>query len=321
LSYFFIDTKITLETRARCVITHMVYICCVHLMKLERNIKTVNQSTVPCGLPFYAQYGVADGHPVMAFHGTPGSSLERIFTHSSLRESNIRLIVVERPGYGRSRFDAAHTLLDWSEAVERLADSLEIERFSVAGFSGGGPYAAACAYRFPQRLFHTALISSPAPYTVPGITDDMLPGNLALFEQARDDYQVVAQQIDSLVETPQSLYALFEDPASLPDRKVLADQQFHDMYLANLTESVIQGMHGMAYDMALLASHWGFEPEQIKGSVSVWHGEQDVFVPVEMGRYLATTIPDCQQYIFPDQGHFLTAAYQALILQILSGVD
>lgn len=298
-------------------------IWCILVVKFLCNsgcvIKTVNQNTFFQKPVIYTEYGDKEGHPVMVFHGTPGSRLERVFTDSSLREANIRLIVVERPGYGHSRFDAAHTLLDWPEQVVQLADALEIERFSVAGFSGGGPFAAACAYRFPQRLLHTALISSPSPYTVSGITDDMLPENLALFEQARDDHQAVAQQLDSLLETPQSLYALFEVPASAPDRQVLADQQFREMHLANLAESVMQGMHGMAYDMALLASHWGFEPEQIKGSVSVWHGEQDVFVPVDMGRYLATTIPGCQQYIVPDQGHFLTPAYQAQILQILSG--
>ncbi|MEJ2754923.1 MAG: alpha/beta hydrolase [Gammaproteobacteria bacterium] len=284
-----------------------------------RIIKTDRRNTSFQNPIIFAEYGDKEGLPVMAFHGTPGSRLERMFTDSSLREANIRLIVVERPGYGRSQFNTTHTLLDWPEEVVRLADSLELERFSVLGFSGGGPYAAACVYRFAQRLLHTALISSPAPYTVPGMTDGMLPANLALFEQARDDYLALAQVLDSLIETPESLYALFEDPASAPDKQALADRQFREMYLAHLTTSVIQGMHGMAFDMALLANHWGFEPEQIKGSVSVWHGEQDVFVPVEMGRYLAKTIPDCQQYIVPDQGHFLVSTYQTQILRLLSG--
>jgi AICAR transformylase/IMP cyclohydrolase PurH len=36
--------------------------------------------------------------------------------------------------------------------VVELADNLHIDRFSIVGFSGGGPYALACAYKLPHRL-------------------------------------------------------------------------------------------------------------------------------------------------------------------------
>lgn len=296
----------------------MVYAYALSLMKLERNIKTANQTTFLKHLPAYAEYGAAHGYPVLFFHGTPGSRLERFFTESALRDAGIRLIVVERPGYGQSAFDATRKLLDWPDAVVRLADALQLEQFSVAGFSGGGPYAAACAYRMPQRLLHTALISSSAPFTVAGLLDQMLPGNRSLFEQAVDDYLVLAQQLESLIETPASLYGLFEEPALQPDSKVLADPHFREMYLANLAESMHQGMRALAYDMALLASPWGFEPAQITGSVSVWYGEQDVFTPPAMGHHLAQTIAACSRFPSPHQGHFLMLEQQHRMFELLS---
>lgn len=257
------------------------------------------------------------GFPIMAFHGTPGSRLERIFSETALRDSHIRLIVLERPGYGLSQFQNDRTLLEWPDEIIRLADKLELDRFSVMGFSGGGPYAAACAYKIPDRLVHTTLISSAAPFTVPGLTDTLLPGNRALFELARDDYQKAAQQLAAAIDSPESLFDLFEVPAPAPDKATLSDDSFRTMYQANLAESIRQGMTGPAYDMALIASPWGFEPAAITTGVSVWQGEMDLNTPLAMGRYLAETIPACRKHIIASHGHFLASAHEMEILQAL----
>ena len=259
-----------------------------------------------------------DGFPVIAFHGTPGSRLERIFSEVALREAGIRLIVIERPGYGQSEFRDGYSLLEWPDEVIRLADALALDRFSVMGFSGGGPYAAACAYKIPERLVHAALISSGAPHDVPGLTDTMIPANRELFELTREDYQTAAQQLATLVDSPETLFGLFEAPAPAPDKVALANHEFRAMYRANLAESMRQGMVGLAYDMAVISRPWGFAPAAITANVSVWHGEMDLNAPPAMGRYLADTIPACRKHIFADQGHFLAPAHEKDILQTLS---
>ena len=57
----------------------------------------------------------------------------------------MRLVGVDRPGMGRSSFKLRRRFLDWPDEVAELADRLGLNRFAVVGFSGGGPYAAACA--------------------------------------------------------------------------------------------------------------------------------------------------------------------------------
>lgn len=296
------------------VIAHMGYIFGMPYSTITSKIPSPADSA-----HFYAEYGPSSGFPVMAFHGTPGSHLERIFGDSALYDANVRLIVVERPGYGLSTFEEGRSLLAWPDEVIRLADELGLEQFSVMGFSGGGPYAAACAYKIPQRLTHTALISSPAPFSIPGLADAMLPGNRALFELAATDYRAAARQLESLVDSPVALFDLFEGPAPLPDKAVLADAVFRPMYQASLAESLRQGMLGMAYDMSLIARPWGFEPAAIGASVSVWHGEEDINVPSAMGAYLARTIPGCKRQILAGYGHFLAFARDREMLATLSG--
>jgi pimeloyl-ACP methyl ester carboxylesterase len=59
--------------------------------------------------------------------------------------ANVRIVAPDRPGYGQSTRQRGHLLKDWPQVAARIADHLEIKEFSVLGYSGGGPYAAACA--------------------------------------------------------------------------------------------------------------------------------------------------------------------------------
>lgn len=265
----------------------------------------------------YAESGPSDGVPVMAFHGMPGSRLEWACDPSVLRELGVRLIVVDRPGYGHSDFKQDRTLLDWPDDVIQLADMLCMDRFSVAGFSGGGAYAAACALSIPERLIHVALLSSVAPFDVPGLIEPMLPANRALFELAADDYQQAEQQLVVVADTPETMLDLLAAPAPAPDKIIFANDDFRRMYTANLSESFRQGVTGLAYDMSLAAQPWGFDPAAIKMEVCLWHGAQDVNVPLVMGQYLASTIPQCQAHFLPDAGHFLMFDHWKEILQEL----
>src|SRR5439155_16354079 len=92
----------------------------------------------------YAEYGTSSGYPVIFFHGMPGSRLEGALGHEAAIGQNVRLVAPDRPGYGLSDFKRRRRMLDWADDVVELADALGIDRFAVAGISGGGPYVAAC---------------------------------------------------------------------------------------------------------------------------------------------------------------------------------
>lgn len=267
----------------------------------------------------FAEYGPANGEVIIAFHCIPGSRLEQIGDSALLTELNIRLIVVDRPGYGRSDFQPDRQLLDWPDDVSQLANALHLDRFSILGFSGGGAHAAACAFRIPQRLNHVALIGSTAPFDAPGVLEGMLPANRALFELAAADYQQVEQQLAPVATTPEAVLGLLEAPAPGPDKAIFAGESFRSMYIDNLAESLRQGLEGFAYDMSLIARPWGFDPAGIEVDVSLWHGEEDINTPLAMGHYLANTIPQCQAQFVPDAGHWLMFAHSRDILQRLAG--
>jgi len=129
----------------------------------------------------YAEYGDSSAEPVFYFHGWPGARYEgEMFMYPK-----IRLIAVERPGMGYSDFKAGRTLLDWADDVGELADILGINRFGVLGFSGGSPYAIACAYRMPERLIATIVVNGLDPLTIPNAMDGLSLQHRFVFHLAR----------------------------------------------------------------------------------------------------------------------------------------
>lgn len=111
----------------------------------------------------YAVWGDPDGDTVLLCHGAPGS---RLFAPDAVTtaQAGVRLVTVDRPGYGGSDAHGGRTLLDWPIDVLHLADRLEATRFAVVGHSSGGPYALACARELPDRVSGVAVVSSVAPY-------------------------------------------------------------------------------------------------------------------------------------------------------------
>src|SRR5258708_1654460 len=75
----------------------------------------------------YTQTGHPLGKPVFFFHGSPGSRLQRHPDETIAREMGIRLIGIDRPGYGLSDFQPDRTLLDWPADVAQLADALLLD--------------------------------------------------------------------------------------------------------------------------------------------------------------------------------------------------
>ena len=113
----------------------------------------------------YIDIGEKDAKPLFHFHGFPGSRLEAtVITELDTENINIRVIAIDRPGMGLSDFQKDRSLLNWPDDVVELADFLGIDKFIVEGNSGGAPYAAACAYKIPERLYSCGIISGLAPY-------------------------------------------------------------------------------------------------------------------------------------------------------------
>lgn len=122
----------------------------------------------------YSEYGNPLGKDVVfVFHDylSGRTEIESLGLDKMLKEekrwANVRVIVVDRPGYGQSDAQRHRRLADWPEDVMRVVTTLKIEKFSIIGIGAGGLYALACAETIPAaqpgRLTNVALLATEAP--------------------------------------------------------------------------------------------------------------------------------------------------------------
>jgi pimeloyl-ACP methyl ester carboxylesterase len=109
------------------------------------------------------------GRCVLVMHGMPGSgSLYPSWIEDAVSRG-IRLVSYDRPGYGGSSPHPGRSIADCAGDVRAVADDLGIDRLAVWGWSGGGPFALACAALLPDLVPAAALLASPAPWGAPGL--------------------------------------------------------------------------------------------------------------------------------------------------------
>jgi pimeloyl-ACP methyl ester carboxylesterase len=253
----------------------------------------------------YAEWGGLGGHPVLYFHGWPGSRLEGRLADEAARAEGVRLIALDRPGMGLSDYQPRRRLVDWPDDVLQLATALGLERFAVLGISGGGPYAAVCAWKLSEYLTHVGIVSSLAPLDVPGVIAGMgrrnrlsfqLMGRVAVLRRA-----LFAAMAISARRHPDRL--LERGVGAAADQKYLVRPDVRKVLGEGLAEAFRNGGRGSAWEMGLYTRPWGFRLEDIRTPVYLSHGEQDANAPVAMGRYLASIIPECQASFYPGEGH------------------
>ena len=253
--------------------------------------------------------GDPQGLPVIVHHGTPMSGLPYAPHVELAREQGIRLIGYDRPGYGGSARAPGRVEADCVRDVADIADPLDLERFATWGVSGGGPHALACAALCDGRLTATASLASVAPYEADGL--DWLEGMgeenhvefgkvLAGEEALRSYLEPEAEDVKNA--DPEQLAELMATLLGREDRAVLTGR-FAAYMIECDRHGLGPGIDGWLDDDLAFAEPWDFDIAEIATPVLLLHGEDDRFVPVSHGRWLAERIPDVDARIHAADGH------------------
>jgi pimeloyl-ACP methyl ester carboxylesterase len=249
------------------------------------------------------------GLPVIFHHGTPSAGLA-YEPHAALaREQGIRLIGYDRPGYGSSTRAKNRRVEDCVADVSEIADALHLESFATWGISGGGPHALACAALCDDRLKAVASLASVAPYGADGL--DWLAGmgeeNHVEFREALEGEEALRAYCEPAAAAmfnakPEALVQLLDSLLGPEDRSVLTGR-FAEYLLECDNHGLEHGVDGWIDDDFAFVEPWGFELQDISRPVLLLHGEDDRFVPVSHGHWLAARIPGVEARIDATDGH------------------
>jgi len=262
----------------------------------------------------YVESGDPEGRPVFYFHGGPGSRLEGLFYDEINQQLGIRMIALDRPGFGLSDFQEDRSYLDWPDDVIELADHLGIDRFAVLGWSSGGPHAAAAAHEIPQRITVAAIVAGEGPYASADYPQSILTGDAFNGSGVNRLFIWSANNGPWLMRTLFRLtrILIFSNSISMLENSgdvemSAKDTQLftRDDYVAAQIEAFRQGAEGATRDYTLERVDWPFELEEIHApTVLVFHGEDDKGVDPQVGEYVCMRIPSCDKpTIYPGEGH------------------
>ena len=264
----------------------------------------------------FAELGDPNGIPVFYFHGYAGARTEPLILELLNKKINCRLISIDRPGMGLSDFKNDRTVLEWPEDIIELADHLGLSKFHILGVSGGGPYAAVCAYKIPERIITVGVVGGVAPYSES--KKYFVNPNKILFKLLKKLpflIKLSQKQSAKLMKKPERLNKLLIKQIDLaqktlpkPDADLYKDEKMIEYLKIHFNEIFRQGYRGSFEDGLLQVKPWGFELTDILESVEyfVWHGELDKNVPIGIGKYVASSIKHSKAKFYPGEAHLST---------------
>ena len=266
----------------------------------------------------------AEERVVVLCHSGPGAgSFDPDPT--ATQASGVRLLSVDRPGYGGSQplaDGACATAASTADDLAAVLDSLGVERAGVVGWSSGGRVALALAARRPDLVERVVVLATGAPDTevpsiAPGQPDPLdelrrLPPERAVTE--------LCERLDPLIpEDPWSLDALRLLGADSADDSALRADGVRERLGAMLQAAFAQGARGLAGDIAAYCLQpWGFEPEAVRAETLLLYGSRDVIADPRHGHWWQSRLPNARLEVVAGAGHLLVVPLWSRVLSHLA---
>lgn len=257
----------------------------------------------------FAEFGAAQGRAVIWLHGTPGARRQVPTEARAFAEKHhLRLIGIDRPGVGSSTSFRYESVLDFSEDLGIVADTLGIDQMAIVGLSGGGPYTLGAAYAMPDRVVAVGILGGVAPTQGPdairsGLMDLAVLAAPALAAGGIPIGLVASSVIRLARPFASPIIDLYGRLSPEGDRRLLARPEFKAMFLDDLLNGGRKQLSAPFADLVLFARDWGFRVNEVKTPVRWWHGDCDHIIPHRHGEHMVSMLPDAEFHTMRGESH------------------
>ena len=266
--------------------------------------------------------GPESGHPVFYCHGVPGSSLDPSLPEAALARQAVRMIAIDRPGYGLSSSCAGYDFHAHTTDIKAVATHLGLHRFSLLGFSLGGVFALACASGLGARVDRVMTAGAPATALMENPLAHAGTLTASVWRQAQDDPAALPGTLMPLVADADTLMAALLDALSQADQRLLTAPDNQPSFRASLARAIRRGPEeaaaAMARDVGLLMQPWGFDPGALQQPVSVIHGTEDALLSTTHAEALASALPTATIHLMRGCGHYAALYAEGSAEQLLA---
>ena len=274
----------------------------------------------------YAEYGNPEGEPLFHCHSVLGSRLELAFDAQHIsQQKSVRLIVIDRPGYGASDPYLKTNFTNWVKDLTQLADHLNIGQFSVTGYAMGGIYALACAHEIPKRLKQVAIIGTGMRPESASDYETIIPLYKMNNRLARHIPKVycllTAVTVKGILSEPATFFKQFNDYLDPADQGIMNSERFKTEMFASLIEGFRQDGKAAAKDVVQLMQDWCFNLANINIPIHIWHGSSDYHIPLVLAKRFTEHIKETKLSVKEGEGHYLFYTHWQEILDSLFPVE
>jgi pimeloyl-ACP methyl ester carboxylesterase len=260
--------------------------------------------------------GPDDGPAVLFCHVAPGSRRFDPDPATSVA-ADVRLITVDRPGYGRSEpLPEGHlpSITGYADDHAAVLDHLGVRGAVLAGWSAGGRVAAAIAARRPDLARALFIVATPAPdEVVPWIPEEQRPAIDAMRADPVGSIRQLAGMLANAVADPAVAVGMMT--AGDADAAALDDPDVRRAVEVMLSEAFTQGAIGLASDLfSYTAAPWGFDAAAVGAPTHCVYGDADVLVPPAHGAWWANQIVGAEMTRIPGAGHLVISSAWSQVL-------
>jgi pimeloyl-ACP methyl ester carboxylesterase len=259
-----------------------------------------------------AEFGSSDGPAVVLLHRSPGSRLLDP-DPAATEAAGVRLVCIDRPGYGATDPVAAPARAAAADDLEAVVGALRLDDVALVGWSGGGQFAVEAAARPGVRARSLTLLATPAPYNE--VPWPIPPELIALCDAVPDDPAAGLEAIRAAVawfaDAPQA--AALGDP-SPADAVARERPGVPDALVTMTVEAARQGAEGMAFDIVAGSLRDPFPFDAVDVPVRLFGGDADLNVGLEHLDWWAERLPRAERHVLADTGHLLALTHWREVL-------
>lgn len=257
----------------------------------------------------FSDTGEKGAKPVLFMGGTgttARASGMTEFLRTTRQNLDLRLISVERNGFGDTEYDSGLGFDDYAEDVEAVLDELGVEEAPLIAISGGGPYAARFAERAPERItsLHLGAALPPSGPKSPFCALDADEQRKQTAEEIRD---------------PRKWWG-FEEDSPMQDIPGFTDNAEEDGGRSYYLRGQQGDPSAQVHEQRLYCERGGADLSELDAPAYIYTGEKDTTVPPAVQKLWKKSLPGRPVVrSYGDSGHDVQYRHWDQILVDMAG--
>lgn len=230
--------------------------------------------------------GTPNGFPVFINYGLIGDIELSNLNQLAIKEG-LKLIILERPGYGNSDYIEMTNYTDWANIVASFLDNINISDFAVIGISAGAPYAYALTNKLTNRVKGVYILSG-VPFILDKSVFDKYKDKSIFYKKIWNySQQEIQEEMYSLLKKYNNLFFKLFLPKSIK---------------RGVKSSLSNNCSGIGQSVRLQMQDWGFDLYSISSKIDIWHSKKDKEVPFEAVKIMSDKMKNTRLHV-KGKGH------------------